>query len=81
LNISLPEILHGTGVEIFDLTADPAPDGAVLFLYINFSVKYRSIQGYIAVLMDMPSLTILKMLIRSLIRRAAGESRGNYDPS
>lgn len=81
LYISLPEILHGTGMEIFDLAADPAPEGAVLFLYINFSVKYRNIQGYIAVLMDMPSLTILKMLIRSLIRRAAGESRGNYDPS
>jgi chemotaxis protein CheC len=82
LHISLPEILHGTGIEIFDLSSTPASapssEGAVLFLYINFSVKYRNIQGYIAVLMDMPSLTILKTLIGNLIKRASGDSHGNH---
>jgi chemotaxis protein CheC len=87
LHISLPEILHGSGVEIFGLSAAPsvassaAPsEGAVLFLYINFSVKYRNIKGYIAVLMDMPSLTILKTLIGSLIQRA-GDAHGNHATS
>ncbi len=69
-------------MEIFDPDGrDPAPDGAVLFLYINFSVRYRNIQGYIAVLMDLPSLTILKTLIGRLIQRASGRSQDNYDPS
>jgi chemotaxis protein CheC len=81
LHISLPEILHGSGVDIFDLSSTPATDGAVLFLYINFSVKHRNVQGYIAVLMDLPSLTILKTLIGRLIRRASGDLEGSHDPS
>jgi len=71
LRISLPEILHGTGLEIFDLSGAPQTEAAVLFLYINFSVKDRDIQGYIAMLMDLPSLAALKLLIGKLIARTA----------
>ena len=41
----------------------------VLFLYINFAVKERDIRGYIAMLMDMPSLAALKRLLGDLIER------------
>lgn len=67
LKISLPEILSGSGSEIFALSGAPAGEAIVLFLYINFSVKNRDIGGYIAVLMDLPSLTTLKMLLGRLI--------------
>ncbi len=72
LKISLPEILHGTGTEIFELTTAPAQEAAVLFLYINFAVKDRDIHGYIAMLMDLPSLAALKILVGGLIQRAGG---------
>ena len=72
LKISLPEILHGSGLEIFELSGAPESEAAVLFLYINFSVKDRDIQGYIAMLMDLPSLAALKLLVGKLIERTEG---------
>jgi len=72
LRISLPEILHGSGLEIFELSGAPESEAAVLFLYINFSVKDRDIQGYIAMLMDLPSLAALKLLVGKLIERTEG---------
>ena len=45
----------------------------VLFLYINFAVSERDIRGYIAMLMDMPSLAALKVLLGEFIERATGE--------
>jgi chemotaxis protein CheC len=44
-------------------------EGLVLFLYINFSVRERDIRGYIAMLMDLPSLAALKNLIGDFIAR------------
>ena len=72
LKMSLPEILRGQGSEFFDL--DPPPDAGdvVMFLYINFHIQQRDIQGYIALLMDMPSLTNLKDLLGLFIERTAG---------
>lgn len=77
LQISLPEILTGTGSEIFALSGAPGDDSIVLFLYINFSVRNRAISGYIAVLMDLPSLTTLKTLLGKLIAQASGTPHGS----
>jgi chemotaxis protein CheC len=77
LKISLPEILSGTGSEIFALSGAPSGESIVLFLYINFSVKNRAISGYIAVLMDLPSLTTLKTLLGKLISQASGTPHGS----
>jgi chemotaxis protein CheC len=49
----------------------------VLFVYINFAVKDRDITGYIAMLMDMPSLAALKILLDEFIKRTAGEIPSN----
>jgi chemotaxis protein CheC len=73
LKISLPEILRGDSNALFNLAPPPEAGDVVLFVYINFSVKERDIQGYIAMLMDMPSLSALQMLLAEYIRRAAGE--------
>ena len=74
LKISLPEILHGESEEFFNLEPPPAPGDIVMFIYINFAVRHRDIQGYIAMLLDMPSIAALKVLLREYIGRVAGES-------
>jgi chemotaxis protein CheC len=73
LKISLPEVIQGEGSEFFDLTRSNAGD-SVLFIYINFSVRLRDIQGYIAMLLDLPSLVTLKELLRVLIERTIGKA-------
>jgi chemotaxis protein CheC len=80
LQISLPEILSGSGSEIFALSGAPGDESIVLFLYINFSVRNRAISGYIAVLMDLPSLTTLKTLLGKLIAQASGTLHGSNAP-
>jgi len=72
LRISLPEILRGDSHDLFNLQPPPEAGDVVLFVYINFSVHERDIQGYIAMLMDMPSLAALKMLLDEFIERIAG---------
>jgi chemotaxis protein CheC len=73
LKMSLPEILRGSGGELFELS-ESGGEEAVLFLYINFSVNDRDIRGYIAMLMDLPALTILKGLLQEFIDRTMGGS-------
>ena len=73
LNISLPEVVRGDGAQLFRLMQPRADDGLVLFLYINFSVRNRDIRGYIAMLMDLPSLAALKELIAGFIHRVVGD--------
>jgi len=74
LKISLPEVLHGESSDFFNLEPPPAPGDTVMLIYIDFSVRHRDIQGYIAMLLDMPSIAALQVLIRDLIRRTAGTS-------
>ncbi|GEP12210.1 chemotaxis protein CheX [Methylobacterium gnaphalii] len=74
LRMSLPEVIRGDGYRIFRVVGDGGTDALVLFLYINFSVRERDIRGYIAMLMDLPSLASLKVLIDGFIDRAIGET-------
>ena len=73
LTISLPEILHGEGKELFNFEAPPPPGDLVMFIYINFALRNRDLNGYIAMLLDMPSLSALKVLLRAYIGRVAGD--------
>ncbi len=45
----------------------------MLFLYIDFSVSERDIRGYLAMLMDLPSLENLRLLVDEFIARALGD--------
>jgi chemotaxis protein CheC len=67
LSMTLPEVFRGRGGVFFQPDGDPQPDGLVLFLYINFSVLGRDIRGYIAMVLDMPSLAALKLLVQKFI--------------
>ncbi|MBO1907685.1 chemotaxis protein CheX [Microvirga sp. 3-52] len=73
LNISLPEVIRGDGAALFSLPHERPDEGLVLFLYINFSIRNRNIRGYIAMLMDLPSLAALKELIAGFIERVIGD--------
>ena len=72
LSMSLPQVLRGDGRRLLSADADAegaTAEGLVLFLYINFAVRDRSIRGYIAMVMDMPSLDALKLLVGDFIER------------
>lgn len=81
LKMSLPEILRGEGAEFFELDPPPEAGDVVMFLYINFLIRQRDIQGYIALLMDMPSLGNLKTLLGLFIERTAGGAEPVGDAS
>lgn len=72
LKTSLPEILRGDSRSLFNLAPPPAPGDIVMFLYINFAVRQGDIQGYIAMLLDMPSLAVMKVLLGEFIERTSG---------
>lgn len=72
LRISLPEVLHGDGHVFFNLDPPPMSGDSVMFIYINFVVRKRDVDGYIAMLLDMPSIAALKILVDEYIQRVSG---------
>jgi chemotaxis protein CheC len=72
LRISLPEVIYGGSADFFRATDASDNNDRVLFIYINFAVRQRNLDGYIAMLLDMPSLAVLKELIGAFIDRVAG---------
>jgi len=72
LTMSIPQVRRGAGSTLFGETGAADSDGLVLFLYINFSVHQRDLRGYIAMMMDMPSLVSLKGLLGEFIEQVVG---------
>lgn len=72
LKMSLPVVQRGDSNLLFD-TSGGGEEGFVLFLYINFSVRERDIRGYVAMIMDLPSLETLKQLIAAFIDRVMAD--------
>lgn len=68
LVLTVPHLVRARAHELFPRTTA----GVVLFIYINFSLRGRRIRGYIAMLLDLPSLAALKELIGEFIQREAG---------
>ncbi len=73
LEMSIPHVTRGQSARVFDTEAVASSDAVVLFLYINFAINDRNIRGYIAMLMDIPSLEALRELIGDFIVRVVGE--------
>lgn len=65
LNMSLPSVLRGDGKTLFG--GIPGEDSLVLFLYIDFEISRKEIKGYLALLMDLPSLKALKLLVNEYV--------------
>jgi chemotaxis protein CheC len=74
LKMSLPEVLRGDAASFFSLAPPPELGDVVMFLFINFAVRERDISGYIAMIMDVPSLTTLTHLLDEFIERTTGET-------
>jgi chemotaxis protein CheC len=74
LKMSLPEVLRGNAATFFSLPPPPEAGDVVMFLFINFVIRERDISGYIAMIMDLPSLTALTHLLNEFIERATGET-------
>jgi chemotaxis protein CheC len=75
LTMSIPVVCRGGGAQLFEPAGGEDEDGLVLFLYINFSVRERDLRGYIAMMMDMPSLAALKDLLGHFIAEVIGDAR------
>lgn len=74
LRISLPEVIYGESGDFFTATPAQELDDSVLFIYINFAVRRGEIRGYIAMLLDIPSLRALKKLVNAFIERVTGHA-------
>jgi len=73
LTMTIPEVLRGTSAHLFEVDPAGPGGGLVLFLYIDFAVRSRDIRGYIAMIMDIPSLETLKELLDEFITRVVGD--------
>jgi chemotaxis protein CheC len=68
LKISLPIVLRGNSELMLKSTEEQK---LVLFLHIRFEVSTKEIQGYVALLMDIPSIDVLRTLLAELVGRIA----------
>ncbi len=69
LRISLPEVVRGEGAEFFELAQAHDLVGSILIVYINFAIRQRNIQGFIAMVLDIPSLETFQRLLIAFIER------------
>lgn len=76
-SLSLPKVIRGDGTLLFEAPAADGPAAMVLFLYINFTLSDRAIRGYIAMMMDLPSIAVLRTMVDEFIARIVGTD----DPS
>ena len=67
LKMSLPIVLRGDSQQMFA----SADSSLVLFLHIKFEIRQKEIGGYVALLMDIPSLDELRSLIGGFIASVA----------
>jgi chemotaxis protein CheC len=67
LKMSLPSVLRGGSRQLF--TSEESQN-LVLFLHIRFEVSKKEIRGYVALLMDIPSVDELRSLIADFISDA-----------
>jgi chemotaxis protein CheC len=64
LKMSLPIIIRGDSRHIFESVDQ---ESLVLFLRIRFEISKKEIRGYVALLMDVPSIKELKSLIADFV--------------
>ena len=63
LKMSLPIVIRGDSRQMFESSAS----AFVLFLHIKFDIRHKEIHGYVALLMDIPSLDELRTLIAGFV--------------
>lgn len=77
LKMSLPTIFRGDSRHMFK--GDEAHN-LVLFLNIKFEISNKEIRGYVALLMDIPSIDELRSLIADYIRDVTNDGGNSLKP-
>jgi chemotaxis protein CheC len=77
MRMSLPSIIRGDGAALFEVDGPESGGQFVLFLYIDFNIKKRDVHGFIALLMDLPSIAALKMIVNDFINGIEKQSSGH----
>jgi chemotaxis protein CheC len=67
LKMSLPTVIRRDQHSILE-GVDPRED-RVLFLHIKFEISHREIHGYVALMMDIPSIAQLRALIAEFVMK------------
>jgi len=65
--MSLPTVARGDSRQMFKSDYD---QNLVLFLHITFEISTKEIRGYVALLMDIPSVDELRLLIADFVANA-----------
>ena len=65
VKMSLPMVIRGDSLHMFKSVADQ--ENLVLFLRIRFEISKKEIAGYVALMMDVPSIEQLRSLIADFI--------------
>jgi chemotaxis protein CheC len=77
LQMSLPVVVRGDGKDVF--AVGESARTSVLFLRIRFEISHKEIQGYVALLMDIPSIEELRSLVADFVIHVTRTSGGNRD--
>jgi chemotaxis protein CheC len=77
MRMSLPSIVRGDGATLFEVEGVASGGQFVLFLYIDFNIKKRDVHGFIALLMDLPSIAALKEIVHDFISGIEKQSSGH----
>jgi chemotaxis protein CheC len=65
LKMSLPVLVRGDSRRMFE-SIEPR-DNLVLFLNIKFEISNKEVRGYVALMMDIPSIDELRLLIADFV--------------
>src|SRR6478609_3632357 len=68
LKMSLPVVVRGDSRRMFESL--DTRDSLILFLHIKFEISKKEIRGYVALLMDIPSIDELRLLMADFIRNS-----------
>src|SRR6187455_1404304 len=75
LKMSLPIVIRGDGKRMFE----SATSTLVLFLHIKFEIQQKQIGGYVALLMDIPSIDELRALIVGFVESYTQDTTQNRE--
>jgi chemotaxis protein CheC len=66
LKMSLPAVIRSDQRNIFENIC--SPESLVVFLHIKFDISQQHVQGYVALMMDVPSIAALRSLIAAFVK-------------
>ena len=70
LKMSLPKVIRGDSRRVLESVRPQ--DNLVLFLHIKFEISKKEIGGYVALMMDIPSIDELRSLIADFVASVTG---------